>query len=380
MSPPETRPEPQVLVVTGTQWLALGRMPALLRHAGCRVSVFSHPRAPVARCRRLERVVAHDWEPEPARFLEALRQHLAANAYDWVVLGDDFVLNELRRRAEEQWVQPLLPVDVARCPAEAAASKIAFARWMDGAGVPVPAWGEAATIEQAREAAARIGYPVILKPDFGLAGSGVSAAENAQELDAAFRAATAGGERAIVQRFLHGRVGLLEALLDRGRPVAWIVSLKARTSPGPFGASSARRFIHRPEVKDHLARLGHATGLHGFCGLDFVEDEAGAIAYIELNARPTSGLPLGPIAGVDFAAGVRAMFDGTRATQAPRDFTGREPYVPMFPEELMRIGRERDYGALPALLVSRHFWRNLPWGEPRLWRPYMGRVFLAFRG
>src|SRR5882762_8187023 len=64
-----------------------------------------------------------------------------------------------------------------------------FKECMNRIGVEVPRSGYAGTVEDAEECAARIGYPLVIRPSFTLGGSGGGIAYNVEEL----RSIVAGG-------------------------------------------------------------------------------------------------------------------------------------------------------------------------------------------
>lgn len=73
-------------------------------------------------------------------------------------------------------------------------------------GIPVPTGGLAATLPQAMEIAAQIGYPVVAKPFDGNQGKGVALdIRSPEELRAAFEVARRFSERVIVERYIRGR-------------------------------------------------------------------------------------------------------------------------------------------------------------------------------
>jgi len=167
------------------------------------------------------------------------------------------------------------------------------------AGVPlVPGTGLLGGPEEAREAAARLGYPVMLKSTAGGGGIGLTRCADAAELDAAWEAvgrqATAffgdGGvflERCVddarhveVQIFGDGR-GRVVALGERD------CSLQRRNqkvveetpAPGLPGAVRAR-------LLEAAAALGRAVGYRSAGTVEFIYDRAReAFYFLEVNAR-----------------------------------------------------------------------------------------------
>lgn len=73
-------------------------------------------------------------------------------------------------------------------------------------GIPVPAGGLAATLPEALEIAAEIGYPVVAKPVDGNQGKGVALdIRTPEELRSAYEVARSFSDRVIIERYIRGR-------------------------------------------------------------------------------------------------------------------------------------------------------------------------------
>lgn len=73
-------------------------------------------------------------------------------------------------------------------------------------GIPVPAGGLAATLPEALEIAAEIGYPVVAKPVDGNQGKGVALdIRTPEDLRAAYEVARSFSDRVIIERYIRGR-------------------------------------------------------------------------------------------------------------------------------------------------------------------------------
>ena len=342
----------KVLVACASDWTAPARLPRVLRRAGLEVHALTAPHHAIARTRYVDRV--HEAPDAMEGYLERLRA--LAPDFDWVVLVDDPLLGALAARREEPWVRALLPMQGRW--AAALASKAAFCRLGQEAGLPIAPAAICRTVEDARAAVGELGLPLILKQSAGFAGLGVKLVNHERELEAAFLALASDGDVVVAQRFIEGPIGNTVALYHRGRPCCWMSAYKVRTWPGPFGPSSARRFMNHPQIAPMLERLGALTGYHGFCALDWVhapvEDR---LHLIELNARPVPTIHMGPRAGVDFSKAVRDLMNGKQTVQAPPDPPADGPVVPMFPEDIYRASSE---GALSLPLG------DVPWSDPPL--------------
>jgi predicted ATP-grasp superfamily ATP-dependent carboligase len=287
----------------------ISRLPAVLARHGIEVTVLTAPAHLLALTRRSS--VRVPCPPGEVATAEALLRHLGPGpaAYDLVILGDDPLLGRI---AHLDGATHLLP-----CPAiaELAWSKCAFATLCAEEDLPSPANCAVRTAEEARAAAGRIGYPLILKSANGFAGSGVHRCDDAAQLDR--HLGLLGGDQPwLVQQFVEGRVGTVDALFWHGRPVAWTSALVTATCNGPFSSSTARRFHRLAGLEPLLHRIGRRSGLHGFTGLDVILRPDGSPVLLEMNCRPTIGHSLGAGAGVDFGRALAGLLAG-RPEESP---------------------------------------------------------------
>jgi predicted ATP-grasp superfamily ATP-dependent carboligase len=352
---------PEVLLVCASDWTAPARLPRVLAAAGARVSALCAPGRALAATRFVHQVI--EAPLALGDFIETLRTHLDAQAYDWVLIADDPLLEALRVRRHEPWLAAILPIPGTHPWSAAIASKADFCRLAGAAGLPQPPSRVCLTLADARAAAAAIGLPLVLKESAGFAGLGVRLVRTEAELDAAF-GALEGGLPLVAQRFVDGPVGNTVFLMDRGRPVCWMSAFKARTYAGPFGPSSARRFMAHDDVEPLLERFGACSGYHGLGALDWVLDAHGRLVLIELNARPVPTIHMGPRAGVDFARAVRQLLAGRTEVQRPPAPTSDGAYA-MFPEDLWRAACEKQL-RLGEWLSPRGGLADLPWHDPPL--------------
>jgi hypothetical protein len=153
-------------------------------------------------------------------------------------------------------------------------------------------------------------------------------------------------------------------------------AFKARTYPGPFGPSSARKFTNHPDVEPLLAAFGACTGYRGLCAFDWVLDETTQrLAVIELNARAVPTIHMGRFAGIDFASSIRDMLSGESRVQRAPAVAEDAATVAMFPEDFYRASVEKrtEWG-------SREWrYRDIPWGDLPLLAYHVRTTYRAWR-
>ena len=183
------RDRPRVLLVAGESWIGFARIPRLLRDAGCHLSLLCHPSCWAAQSGYVDELL-----PAPrgaAATLDVLEPLVAAREFHWVILGDDPILRAAVERpaVAHSW---RFPVAGSGGRPRVLTSKTAFAQLAVRAQLPFPP--SAATLgEHATAAARRIGFPVIVKPEFGSGGHGIFRADGPAELRELHPGAAAAG-------------------------------------------------------------------------------------------------------------------------------------------------------------------------------------------
>ncbi|MBL4889578.1 MAG: ATP-grasp domain-containing protein [Candidatus Lindowbacteria bacterium] len=102
--------------------------------------------------------------------------------------------------------------------AENATHKLKMRRALQKAGVPIPEFGSAWTIDEAREVADRIGYPVVVKPVDNMGSRGVVKVLGPSKVEDGFRhaiSASTSGE-VLVEEFMEGPELSIDALVVDG--------------------------------------------------------------------------------------------------------------------------------------------------------------------
>ena len=363
---------PRILLLTTLDAIGVTRLPQLFHAAGCHVSVLAPRRLAVCRSRYVaQRFFA---EADLDIYLEQLRQHLNTQAYDWVIVCDETLLWELIRRraanAEAIWIDRCLPVSLTN--AELIASKHQFLTAAQDMGLPVPALQLCASLADATQAAQQIGYPVILRAEQSLGGSGVRLAESPAELVEHYTNFAQTSAVAVQRYVANARSAMTEVLYDRGRLVAWNSSYLVAGWPTPMAASCVREPMNHSALEPLLQRIGALTGFHGLGGVDWLHDERGQLHLVEFNPRPTPGYHLARQMDVDFAAALQGMLAGCNATQRPQlqpgELLSERAHQYLFPQYLYRAIDDRTY------LQMRRVWRDVPWCDPLLVAAHLRRV------
>ncbi|MFI5361875.1 MAG: ATP-grasp domain-containing protein [Elusimicrobiota bacterium] len=351
---------PEILLVGAADWLGASKVPRYASLAGARVSVLSHPHFMLAVSSYVsERIPA----PEDAdATLDRLRLHLeTGRRYDWIVFTDDLMLDRAVERLDEAWLAPLLPARKNdREAARALISKSSFSRAMRACGVVVPDGEPARGGERIRAAAARVGFPVLVKPDRGFSGRRIFRADGAEELAAL--TATDPLDESIVERKIDGRVGATAVIFDQGRPSWWSSFMKAGVWPEPYGASCRRLDFEPSGIEEILSRIGEALGLHGFFGVDWILAPDGTLCVIELNGRPVPLIEGNHHVSQGLPDALRDFLAGRRAVRRPPPEAEAGEWHAM-PQSFRLACAHRDWIQAAALLTGIGVRTDIPWDD-----------------
>jgi len=169
---------------------------------------------------------------------------------------------------------------------------------LTAAGLPQPRFEMTATVEEARAAAARIGYPVVVKPRALGASIGVVLAADRAELDAAFRVASdasligdepfRGG--ALVESYTSGPEISVDAAVHKGEYLPMFVARK-QTGLHPYFeevghvVDAADPLLADAALLDTLARAHRALGVEDGLTHTEVRLTGRGPVIIEVNGR-----------------------------------------------------------------------------------------------
>jgi predicted ATP-grasp superfamily ATP-dependent carboligase len=278
-----------------------------LRRAGFRVSAVGASRvapglwsrAPSARHR------APDPRQDVEGFLEKLERLVRQTSYDLLIPGTDASLHavSLHRERFAPYVRLGLP---DHATVERALDKDQLALAASDAGLAVPEQQVCDGAADARGAAERFGYPVIVKPMHTvLEYRGVThrwASVLVGDAAALTCAADAFG-RCIVQRRVQGQVLSVGGIATDGGLLASVVSRYIRTWPVDAGSACFSATVTTPpDLAARAAALVARLRWVGIFQLELIEQRDGRYAAIDFNPRLYGSLPIASAAGVPLAA------------------------------------------------------------------------------
>lgn len=343
-----------VLVLDADQPSSLAVVRSLGRR-GLRVEVASTDSNALA---RRSRHVARSWVyPDPLAsadsFVTWLDGHVKAHAYDLVVPLTERTVVPLSH-AKARFAADLIAVADPEALAQVIDKEqtLALAARL---GIKVPRAEPVHDTAGAIATAARIGYPVVVKPVRSVGHRGeqrvqlnVSYAFDERDLVAQVDSALRFGTVMLQEYFAGDGIGI-ELIADRGEPRYLFQHRRLHEVPLTGGGSSLRvSEAPEPVLADAASRLMRALGWHGVAMVEFKRDPAnGDYRLMEINGRFWGSLPLAVAAGADF---------------------------PAMLHELMTQGRVGAWPAARAGTLARQLGRDIDWLEHVLRRHAPARL------
>ncbi len=180
-----------------------------------------------------------------------------------------------------------------------AENRDAFEKLLKELGIPQPEGSAVTKIEDGVRAAARIGYPVLVRPSFVLGGRAMQIVANEEQLRHYLKTAVEIDEDkpVLVDKYISGKEVEVDAICD-GRDVfvPGIMELVERTGIHSGDSISVYpAFSISDKVKgiilQYAKKLGQGIGIVGLYNIQFIVDKDEQVYIIEVNPRSSRTVP-----------------------------------------------------------------------------------------
>jgi predicted ATP-grasp superfamily ATP-dependent carboligase len=299
--------KPGVLLTDAHARSAVGTCEALARN-GYRVgAATSDPPAPGQWSRRVDaRLALDDPRADPRRFAEQVAAAALEGGYATVLPGSDasvLALSDHRDAFDDRVELGMPPREaVDRC-----VSKVTMLADAEAAGLAAPASFACADAEEAVATAARLGYPVLLKPrqtvfdDRGTIRQRQTAI--VEDEGSLLELLPGFGLPCLVQAFERGDTVSIAGVAAGERLLALTFSRYLRTWPAQAGPVSASRTEPPPSrLVERVGELIRTLGWQGIFELELIERRDGGFAAIDFNPRLYGSIALAARAGAPIPA------------------------------------------------------------------------------
>ncbi len=174
-----------------------------------------------------------------------------------------------------------------------------FGAVLDEAGLPAPKYGTAETVARAREVAAAIGYPVLVRPSYVLGGRGMEIVYDDATLETYVRRATQAspGHPVLIDRFLDDAIEVdVDALFD-GEELYLAGVMEHIEEAGIHSGDSACALPpitlgHRDlaRIRESTEAIARGVGVVGLLNVQYAL-AAGVLYVLEANPRASRTVP-----------------------------------------------------------------------------------------
>ncbi len=307
MTKPTDSRRRRVLITDGEERSALAACRAL-RSTGYAVDAvaFGGPAAVHWSRSCSRRLRAPDPRADRVAFADALSELLAGWRYDLLLPASDAALlaiSEDRDRLSQLVTIGLPPHEaVLRC-----LSKIGAVEGSGASQLAAPRTEVCPSFEEARDAAAEIGFPLLVKPHMSARPEGMGLRERSSrrvsDVSELAAATEDFGMPVLVQRCLRGPVHSLGGVITDQGLVAAAYSRYVRTWPPEAGNVACSVSLPLPtQLREAAAALLDRLGWRGIFELELMEKPDGNLGLIDLNPRVYGSLELAVHAGVSLPA------------------------------------------------------------------------------
>lgn len=189
---------------------------------------------------------------------------------------------------------------------------------------------------EAVSVAARIGYPVVLKKEYGFGGNGVVICKSEKELNDAYHHISSNKNEAVdIQEYIYGDLAICACVAEKGKVLDSVAAFKEQAYPTAVSPSSVVRFFDNPAVNSIVAKLVMHLEFNGFCSCDLIIQKNTGLPYLlEFNPRPVPLTHLGHLYGHDLS---EALAKKIGEGSAPVQSVGKcYELVSLFPNEWLR--------------------------------------------
>ncbi len=175
-----------------------------------------------------------------------------------------------------------------------------FRNMMDKLGIPMPESGMATNVEEAKEVASKISYPVMVRPSYVLGGRGMEVVYDDEQMEQYMSAAVGvtPDRPILIDRFLHHAMECEADAISDGEN-AFVPAVMEHIELAGIHSGDSACIIpskHIPEeclktIKDYTRKMAIELGVKGLLNIQYAIED-GKVFVIEANPRASRTVPL----------------------------------------------------------------------------------------
>jgi len=302
-----TKQYKKALIISQTVDLTLA-LPNILMQAGFEVDCISTKKI-LKHDRQIRRFYLADTPADLIEKSSALLDH----QYELIIPADDLSINLILKSdlpAEEKLA--LLPVTDEKFFIHLS-SKIGLSLAFQASNIATPEFAVINTKNELKDAALKIGYPLMLKGDFS--GAGAETVECLCDADLQKILIDFNHYPAILQKKITGDLVFIEAFYKAGKLIHHSYSTVVKNfNANPFGVSILRNYMQTASVGkvvfEELTNIGKALGADGFANISCIRTrDDNKRYYFEADMRPTAWAYHSKYVGEPISENIRNYFD-----------------------------------------------------------------------
>lgn len=300
----------------------------------------------------------------PENFADVVLRVLERKQYDlFMPVG---YLSTLLAAGKRDEILSLTRLEIAEATKiELAADKKQVGELARKLGLNVPPTVQPSSIDEARELAGKLDYPVVLKPPSESLPKGVRIVTSQTEFMPSFESLRAtwppsASELPMIQSFVPGYGCGFFALYQHGVCKRVFMHRRIREYPSGGGASCCAESFYDPRLKEAGIRLLDAMSWHGVAMVEFRYDLAEQkYTLLEVNPKFWGSLDLALAAGADFPRYLCEMARGEALSYAEDYRYPLRFHWPLSGEIQHLFERPVAFGSIAADLFNPHVASNL---------------------
>lgn len=171
---------------------------------------------------------------------------------------------------------------------------------LDTLGIDQPAWSELKKYDEAQEFAARVGYPVLVRPSYVLSGAAMNVVRSEAELRGFLEMATdvSDDHPVVITKFIEGAEEIdVDGVADAGKLLAYAIS--EHVEQGGVHSGDATLVLPARDmsketfgrVREIAAKVAQQLSITGPFNMQILHSPDGSLKVIETNVRASRSLP-----------------------------------------------------------------------------------------